>query len=292
MNKIVLGTAQFGMDYGINNIRGKIPRPDVSKILAKAAMAGVDMIDTASGYGESEAVIGDFFRSCRTRFKVISKLPRSSASEVRRFFSESLRSLGVPALYGYLVHDLESYKTDEKIWREMEGLKAEGIVEKIGFSLYSPADMEYLFARGLKIDIVQIPFSIFDQRFGPYLAKLKERGVEIHARSIFLQGLAFKKPEELDPFFRKIKDKITALRSLSYTSGASIPSLCFGFITANGLIDKIVVGVDGVDNMTEIIEVRDAAPLDKKTLMSVSDLAVDDDNILLPFNWKLTGRAA
>ena len=288
MNKIALGTVQFGLDYGVNNKRGKIPADEVFRILDKAAEAGIDTLDTAHAYGESEKVIGDFIRSGKNSFKIVSKLPVNTRGKTEELFKESLGRLSVPELYGYLVHSFEAYKKDEKVWRDLEELKSGGRVKKTGFSIYLPSELEDLLQRKLAIDIVQIPFSVFDQRFGPYLSEMKKRGIEIHVRSVFLQGLAFKDPEGLDGYFAKIRDKIESLNSLSARSGFSIASICINFATANKYIDKVVVGVDNLENLAEIVNVSQDQTLSGDVIFEMLNMRIDDENILLPFKWKLS----
>lgn len=292
MNKIALGTAQFGMDYGINNKPGMVGPDEVRLILDEAVAAGIDTVDTAYYYGQSEKRIGDFLRKGGRHLKLISKQPVCRHDEVKKFLLESLSRLGARRLYGYLVHSFESYKKDETVWAELEELKAEGKAAKIGFSLYSPFELEYILKKNLAIDMIQVPFSIFDQRFGPYLSELKNRKVEIYARSVFLQGLVFNNPYTLDKYFAKIKDRIEALNSLSARLGMSIASLCVGFVTSNGNIDKAVVGVDSLENLIEITGIAQDIPLPKNIAGELSGLRIDDDDILLPFNWKLSKAKA
>lgn len=288
MNKIALGTAQFGIDYGINNKRGKLRPGEVFKILDEAAGAGIDTIDTAHSYGDSEKVIGDFIRSGKVGFKIVSKLPASAYGKTGGIFEESLDRLEVSALYGYLVHGFEAYKKDEGVWSELEELRSRRRVEKIGFSLYLPSELEYLLQRKLPIDIIQIPFSVFDQRFGPYLSVMKKKNIEVHARSIFLQGLVFKDADTLDGYFANIRDKIEALNCLSVKSGVSIVSLCVNFAAANSCIDKVIVGVDSVENLTDIMNALQDGFLSKDAVNEILNMRVDDENMLLPFRWKLS----
>ncbi len=292
MSKIALGTVQFGIDYGVNNKSGRIQPEAALKILSEAAKSGIDTIDTASSYGNSEKVIGDFLRSRKHDFKVVSKLPACAGRETDRIFKESLDRLGVPSLYGYLVHSFESYKKDKGVWDSLEKLKTSGKVEKIGFSLYSPHELESLFKEGVAMDIVQFPFSVFDQRFGPYLPDIRRKGIETHVRSVFLQGLVFKAPRDLDAYFSKIRDRIETLNLLSNKSGIPISSLCVNFAVENDLIDKVVVGVDNLENFIEIIRASEDRFLSKEMILNILNLRIDDEDILLPFKWKLSKAAA
>lgn len=288
MSKIVLGTVQFGMDYGINNRHGRVCTDEVFRIMGEAVQAGIDTFDTAYSYGDSERVIGDYIRSGNRELKLISKEPKCSHNEVRNFFNESLTRLGVSALYGYLVHNFENYKHDESVWTEFEKLKLECKVSKIGFSLYSPFELEYILKKDLRVDIIQLPFSIFDQRFSPYLIELKKRKIDVYARSVFLQGLVFKNPNDLDKHFVKITDKINALNTLSAKLGVSIASLCINFVTTHEYVDKAVIGVDSLENLVEIISALKVNFLTKDIIGEISNLRINDENILLPFKWKLS----
>ncbi len=285
MNRLALGTVQFGMDYGINNRRGKVPRSEAFEILESARSSGIDTIDTASSYGDSEEVIGGFIRSDKNTFKIISKLPDCGHSEVIGIFEASLKKLGVSEVYGYLVHSFPSYKRDGKIWGELEDLRLEGKTKKIGFSVYSPDELQHLMDSGLKFDIVQLPFSVFDQRFEQYLPGLKKTGVEVHARSVFLQGLVFKKPDNLEKYFNKIRNKIVELNCLADESGSSIVSLCIGFAMANKYIDKVVVGVDSLQNFKEIAEWNAKGFIKDETVKAISGLRIEDEDIVLPIRW-------
>lgn len=288
VSRLVLGTAQFGMDYGINNKRGKIYPEEVFSILDKAARAGIDTLDTAHSYGDSEKVIGDFVRLGKSCFKIVSKLPVCTREKIQEILKESLHRLGVPILYGYVVHSFEAYKKDNSIWSELEGLRSEGRVEKIGFSLYSPYELEDLLQKNMAIDIIQIPFNVFDQRFEPYLSEMKKMGIEVHARSVFLQGLVFQDLAKLDGYFGTISDKIKNLYSLSCKLGISIVSLCINFATANKYIDKVIVGVDSLENLVEIVDASGGQVLSKDIVSEILDMHIDDENILLPFKWKLS----
>jgi len=288
MNRIVLGTAQFGMDYGINNTHGKIRPEEVFNILDEAARMGIDTLDTANSYGNSEKVIGDFIQDSNVTFKLVSKVPECKPDKISMLFDKSLSRLRVPEIYGYLFHCFDAYRKDEKAWSELEVLRSSGRVKKIGFSLYYPYELECLLKKGLDIDIIQIPFSVFDQRFTSYLSDMHKRGIEVYARSLFLQGLVFKDPKDLGPYFSRIRYKIDDLRSLSYRLNVSILSLCVNFATANRFIDKVVVGVDSLENLVEIIEASKDKLIGKDIISTILNLSIDDENILLPFRWDLS----
>lgn len=289
-SKLALGTAQFGMDYGLNNKRGKIPKKEVFEILNFAVQDGIDILDTAHAYGESEKTIGEFIRENTCNFKIVSKLPSYALDEAEKAFYESLKRLNVDRIYAYLIHDFKSFTEKTKTWDILKQLRIQGRVQKIGFSLYHPKEVEYLLEKKFQVDIVQVPYSVFDQRFSNMFPLLKERGVEIHARSVFLQGLMFKQPSLIKETFLKIKNKLLALRSLSKQINVLLSALCIDFAILNQSIDKVIVGVDTLRHIEENVKALDYQHKIKKVYNDLLVLKEDDHSIILPTNWNHRGK--
>lgn len=286
LKRIALGTAQFGLNYGISNKRGKIPQSKVFEILNKAINSGIYTVDTAPTYGNSENILGNYIKHYDKKLKIISKLSKCSYWETEKIFESSLNKLGTPKIYGYLIHNFQSYAKDKKKWHELEKLKAKGKIQKIGFSLYFPSELKSILKDGLKIDIIQIPFSIFDQRFSSYFPDLKKRGIEINVRSIFLQGLVFKKPSELNNYFNKIKDKIAKINTISEKYNIPIEAICLNYVYLNKFVDRIVIGVESIKNFEDIILAINYKQSIKQLLPQLLELQENDESIILPFNWK------
>jgi len=282
--KLCLGTAQFGLDYGINNSRGKIPESEVFEILDYALDNGIEIIDSAYNYGDSEKVIGKFIKSSSKgkKLKIISKLPQSN--NVYEIIEETLNNLCVKKLYGYLVHNFKFFLENPEIWEKLLKLKNKGKTEKIGFSLYYPE--EYYKLEKLEVDLLQIPYNIFDQRFGNLLPEFKEKGIEVYARSLFLQGLVFKKPEELDSKFSKLKEKLLYLNSLSRKINVPLNAFFLNFVIINENIDKIVIGVDNLDNLKMNIEGIKFQKVIKEYYPKLLELKETDEDIILPPRWQ------
>ena len=122
-NKLVLGTVQFGLDYGVNNQSGQVQQSEVNKILQLAKESGIKKIDTSSAYGTSESVLGKSLSENNLQFHIISKYPQSENS-VAAIFASSLEKLQQKKLYGYLVHHFEFYQSHPQLWEKMKDLKA------------------------------------------------------------------------------------------------------------------------------------------------------------------------
>lgn len=285
MHRLVLGTAQFGLNYGINNNRGKIPDNEALFILNQAQELGIDSLDTARGYGESEKVVGSFIRQTKEKVKIISKLPNCSANEVAAIIDMSLKTLSIDNFYGYLVHDYDHYTKNPGIWDELKKLKERGKIQKIGFSLYYPRQLESILEKH-QIDIVQVPYSIFDQRFDAQIALLKERGIESFIRSVFLQGLVFKSPETLHPFFNDLKEKIYRLNIISEKNKIPIEAICLNFALTNRSIDKVVIGIDSAEHLKKLVGSLNYYKNIEDLRESLLEFKENDENLILPFLWK------
>ncbi|MEI8349165.1 MAG: aldo/keto reductase [Candidatus Omnitrophota bacterium] len=291
MDKIVLGTAQFGMNYGINNTRGKIPPSEVAVIIKKAVEHNINILDTAWDYGIAEAVIGKIIKQYDLRLRIISKFPVCKQPQVKMFLASSLKTLRCQSLYGYLLHDFQAYQKDKNIWQELLRLKQNGKIKKIGFSLYYPSDLYSIFKDNIKVDIIQIPFNVFDQRFKPYLAELKKRNIEIYARSVFLQGLIFKKSSELNDSFEPLQKKADVLSALSDKLDIPLLAICLNFVIGQKLIDKVIVGVDSSEHLSEILLAQNYFSKIASITPQLEQLAVNEEKIILPVNWKDTHKA-
>lgn len=283
--KLALGTAQFGLDYGINNTRGKIPQEEACEILQFCLENEMCVLDTAYSYGKSEGVIGQFIREKNAKFQIISKTSAENSSELEKCFLESSKRLNVKKIYGYLIHNFEAFKRETKIWDALKKFRRQGKVEKIGFSLYYPEEAEYLLKNQTEANLIQIPFSIFDQRFSDILPVLKQRGMEIHARSIFLQGLVFKEPDELDESFWVIKDKLLALQNICRAINIPLTALCINFTHLNPNIDRIVMGVDSLIQLRNNIDFLYHRKVIRQIYSKLKTLRIDNEDVIVPSRW-------
>lgn len=285
--KIVLGTAQFGLDYGISNKRGRMPEAEAFSVLEEAETAGIDTLDTAYAYGDSEKVIGAFTDKTKTKFKIISKLPTCGVVNADNYLNDTLSRLRTKSLYGYILHDYKSYCDNPDLIGWLIEKKDSGIIEKIGFSLYYTQELERILESDIVFDIIQVPYSVFDRRFEKYFTELKQRGVEIYIRSVFLQGIVFKKLKDFNESLKGLKNKVARLTELSLQEKIPIYSICLNYALMNVLIDRVVVGVDGLSNLKELLLSGCQLDIFKKMTAVLNELKEDDENLVLPNRWKV-----
>lgn len=256
--KLALGTVQFGLDYGIANQGGAVAQPEAAAILEQAKTLGIDTLDTAAAYGESEAVLG---RLGTEGFAIVTKLPglpldcADAGSWVQEQLQVSLARLGTTHLSGLLLHkpaDLHG-EQGEALYNGLLEARSSGLAAKIGVSIYDPAELDALCAR-YDFDLVQAPFNILDTRMvdSGWADRLQQRGIELHLRSAFLQGLllmpADKRPQRFDRFASVWEFWEAWLRESVLTPVQA----CIRAALACPQASKVVVGVDSRAHLLEI----------------------------------------
>lgn len=289
--KLGLGTAQFGMDYGISNTRGKPGEDEIRCTLDVARAAGIQVIDTAHAYGQSESALGRNLPS-EHDFRIVTKtLPLRtetiSATNIRQVnsaFHSSLERLHQPAIYGLLVHHASDLlaKDGEHLMSALVSLKSRGLVSKVGVSIYDQPELDAILSR-FPIDVVQLPFNVLDQRLleSETLQRLSEAGIEIHARSIFLQGLLLMDPEKLGTHFMPAKDSLKRLHEFARANGRTPLELALHFATSRKEIDCVIIGVNHHEELADIISASRQLPL----MDDYSGFAIRDETILNPARW-------
>ena len=286
MSKLALGTVQFGLNYGVANKFGIVEPSEVKKIFLLAKKSKINLIDTAIGYGESEKIIG---KIGILDFNFISKLPAIPANcldvdnWVEKNVKDSLARLGVKSLYGLLLHKPKDLlgSSGKQLINALKKIKSKNLVKKIGISIYDPSELDLLMHL-MKIEIVQTPLNIIDRRLenSGWMSKLYKAKVEIHARSVFLQGLLLMSKQERPYKFNRwsslwkiwdewLKDnKITALEA-TIQHAISVSE-----------ISKVIIGVDTKQQLEQII-IASKGVLQKTS----SELNTNDIQLLNPTHW-------
>jgi aryl-alcohol dehydrogenase-like predicted oxidoreductase len=257
VSRIGLGTVQFGIDYGISNAGGQVPDSEVSLILASAHRAGIHVLDTAASYGSAEEAIGRVLQGAQ-RFRIITKaLPLSHGiEEVERRARRSLALLGRKPVDAILVHAAQDLAGPDgpRLWSLLQRLRDEGSYERIGISAYV-ADGPLELAKKYRPDLMQIPLSVLDQRLkrSGALAALKELDVEVHVRSVFLQGLLLMDPQKLPARLAHAEPTLVATRALIGRAGLTPIEAALGFVLGQREVDIALVGVTRAAELSEIV---------------------------------------
>ena len=281
MNKLALGTVQFGLDYGIFNIGGQLALEEARKVLKLAKEYDIDTLDTASGYGNSEKVLGIIGVN---DFQIVTKTTslELGVDKVLQSFYQSLTDLNATSVDGLLIHNIDDIK-DKKfdtLYKEIDKLKQDKLINKIGFSTYTPDQVDFLLDN-FDFDLIQVPFNVFDTRLidGGQFQILRNKQIEIHARSVFLQGLLlnFKK---LGIYFSKWTGQFNNYQEIVQDSELSLLEYALSFVLNTKEIDVTLVGVSNSSQLTEIIKASNLN-LDLKAY------GIDDINLLNPSLWKL-----
>jgi aryl-alcohol dehydrogenase-like predicted oxidoreductase len=284
VEKISIGGAKFGYDYDYLNNSKILDKNTVCDILKASLSFGIHTLDTASGYGVSEQVIGDcMYMNNFKKMKIVTKVGHELDKDF--LIENSLKKLKIKSVYAILFHNFKNFKKNPSYYDKLIIKKKEKKIEKIGFSLYFPEELEYLLNLDIPLDLVQLPFSIFDKRFESYFSELKKRGVEIHTRSTFLHGLYFKKSHQLSAHFNKIKKQLDSLKELSDLYNIDIAAICLKFSLQKKDIDKVIIGVDNLDILSKNIGFASSADMSIKISDELSRYSIQDKNILFPHNW-------
>ena len=284
MNRLVLGGAQLGLPYGILNGGETLSREEVARILDTAAGNGIDAIDTAIAYGQSELVIGE---TAQNRFKIISKLPPipsdvSNVSQwVRTQVDASLSRLKCSSLDALLLHRSQDL-TDAhgaELYAAINSLKVEKIIQRFGVSIYAPDELTGIIGT-FDIDVVQAPLNVFDRRILGVIDQLTALNIEVHVRSVFLQGVLIAKPENRPQRFQPWSEHFARFDEWVNASGMSAMACCLGFALQQSGVAKLVIGTTSPESLTEIL-----TSIPSRKLEVPADLQSSSEQLIDPRVW-------
>ncbi|MBR4673788.1 MAG: aldo/keto reductase [Victivallales bacterium] len=285
-SRLVLGTVQFGLNYGIANTHGKPSDEQVADILSAAYHAGIRLIDTAASYGESEQVLGRVLKRLGLGDKMclVSKIPPISPEMTRTegeamidaSLEKSLKNLGVPSLYAILFHREENldYLPVLRKWQK------KGVVRFVGTSV------DGMLPPGIgDCDAVQIPSNVLDRRFLP-LIETTDRKVRVFVRSVYLQGLLLMPEEKIPEHLQGVVPIRRTLTKLAEDAGIALSELCMRYLLSFPGVEGVLTGVDTVEQLEMNIALaeRGALPDDllKAVIAAVPELP---ENVIRPSKW-------
>ena len=285
MCNIILGTVQFGLNYGINNTRGKTPIQEVYPILDFAYSKGVMTLDTASGYGDSEEIIGDYLASNPDKkFEIITKV-NSSKISLEKQLHESLQKLKVDKVEVLMLHSFELY---EKFKSQLPLFcqKNKGkFFNELGVSVYTNEEVGVISSDPV-IDRIQTPFNLLDNELkrGEIYADIKSKGKIIDTRSVFLQGLFFKKTDELPTNLYPLIKPLEKLKKIAESKSLTMEELAIGYVVSMDFIDNVLIGVDSLDQLKDNLNILSNS-ISMQTVDEINMISIQNDNLLNPSLW-------
>ncbi|MEM5513639.1 aldo/keto reductase [Pseudoalteromonas sp. AS84] len=221
--ELALGTVQFGLDYGISNTQGQVNKTEVFDILTQAKHLGINTLDCAGAYGNSEHLLGEIFNESKLSedFNIISKIPalNNVQHSIETAFFRSLAHLQQQQIETLLFHHSDNllyHPKKDSLFKQALSLKSQGLIKRIGVSVYTPEQLKTI-ASHYPIEVVQAPINVFDQRFiaTDVIEFCQQKNIVLHARSLFLQGLLFIDQDKIAPYFRPYQQKLNDFAALA-----------------------------------------------------------------------------
>ena len=282
VEKLGIGTAQFGQRYGISNKFGKVPQSEAENILYLAKLNSIDIIDTAISYN-SESCLGNIGVK---EYKVVTKLPpvpngvKNICEWIDVQIKSSLKRLRVNSVYGLLLHNSEDYKNSE-LREKFKSLKADKIIHKIGVSIYSPNELNNLPCEN-EIDIVQAPINLVDQRLvdSGWLKKLNSYGVEVHARSVFMQGLLLMPKKLIPQSFMAWSSLWNKWHDWLNRENITAIEACLHYVFSLPYVNRVIIGFEAANQLKQIVE-----SLKSSLNISYLDISNREEYLVNPSMW-------
>jgi len=286
IDKICLGTAQFGSSYGLTNKNDELSIKQIGDILTFAKKSGISFLDTAPTYGNAEHKLGNL--ELRD-WNIVTKVKTGKAISVNDTFSESVQEsfsrLKIDNLYGVLIHNPKLFFDPQinSLLSQLSELKSKGLIQKIGVSVYDSEEVDFILAN-FDVDLIQIPFNIIDGRMivNNTLDKLKGRNIEVHARSIYLQGLLLMDIKDQTQQFGNWESIWKLFNSFCLDNKITPLEACLRYVLQNPQIDRVILGIDNYSQIEETIEAATGGAVNFP-----NELISLDDNLCNPLNWEI-----
>lgn len=303
VSKMTLGTVQLGMNYGVNNKNGMPTEEESFAILDAAYEGGVTILDTSDDYGKSEEVIGKYlqmnpdkhFDIC-TKFRVTEETSKDIYASLKDFAIKSAKKLSIERIPIFMSHTEKNFLDyGDRLIEALNELKKEGLIINAGISLSNKDALEPIMESG-GFEAIQLPMNILDNepiRNG-LIKRVSDSGIAVFVRSVYLQGIFFKKREDLlvqDPerpeLNQKILPVIEKIGEIAAEEGISVAQLAVSFIKDSCGVDSLVMGSETPEQVAENIKMFNAPSLSESTLKRIRDEFSDvDPFIISPWLWK------
>ncbi|MBQ7402693.1 MAG: aldo/keto reductase [Lentisphaeria bacterium] len=287
-SSLILGTVQFGLNYGISNTHGQTGFPEVCRILKTAYDNGITTLDTAAGYGESESVLGRALQETglADKMNIVSKvlpLPDGLTEEqaeklIRDSLTNSLKNLRCDFLHTLLFHR-------EKDWKFagiLKKCKQEGLIRHFGCSVDGeiPPNSEML-------EAIQIPGNLLDKRFFPFLKQARKQGCHVYIRSVYLQGLLLMPEEKIPASLQALVPYRRKLSALAEKNGMSLAELCVRYLCSIPEIDGVLTGVETAEQLKINLSLAEKGALPEDILLAAEQMIPElPEELIRPSLWK------
>jgi len=284
-DQIILGTAQLGLKYGINNNLEAVSEETAHSVLHLALEEDVMFLDTAPGYGMAHKFIGSFHSKSTRKFKVFSKITLSEDITLEKEINLQLKTLKVSSLEGLSFHKYQDFSTFQN-WEYLSSLVNAGLIKNLGISIYTREQFDGAI-RCPHISVIQIPFNVLDgmKIKGDQIIEAKKRGKILHIRSIFLQGLLLMEEENISKQFHSLLPAIRSLHKIAKENELSKRNLCLLYPLSLNCFDGVILGAEKPsqlrDNLTSL-----GTSLASTIIKKIEEIKVEEESLLNPMNWK------
>ncbi len=294
VSEFTLGTVQLGMSYGINNKNGMPSYEQSSKILQTAIDGGIISFDTAKGYGKSEAVLGRFFSENQAEKTLITKVEfdKETSADIKdslfRKVKDSINVMGLSKLPLVLLHSESYLKTyGDSLKDALKEIKAEGLVDSVGISFSDKSELLELTDPEL-FDSVQIPANMFDNeeiRNGK-IKELFKQDIAVYVRSVYLQGLFFKNPDELPDKIKSAKTALNKLRRIADDNNMTMAELAMSYMRGTEGITSLVLGCETPQQLKDSLSAFKLPPLSKNIADKITEISEEIPSVVIrPWEW-------
>lgn len=288
-SKLILGTVQFGLDYGINNAIGKPTTQSIKSILDTAYTNKITILDTAEAYGDSQERIGGYLKSGGYPFEIITKFSSSVKNlslNITERIQQNLKTLHIEKLYCYMFHSFNDFNNYFSIVKnELIQLQNNGLIQKLGVSVYTNTELEVVLNTP-EIQVVQLPFNLLDNdaKRGKLLLKAQERGIEIHTRSAFLQGLFFKPLEAIPTKLKPLHAYLKTIDIIKKDLSLSTETISLQYPLQKTYINNVLIGVDSVEQLQS--NIKNSTTKIDISVTKIDAINVKEEALLNPSNWQ------
>lgn len=303
VSEIAFGGVEIGIPYGIGveSSSDMISRPDAIFLLQAALDKGINFFDTARGYGQSEAIIGEAFKGKRKEIILATKCAHFRNQDgsfpgyerikilIEQSLKESLEALQTDYVDVFMLHEGDiNIQQNGDVAKVFTDLKKSGIIRATGISTYTPAETEMAICSG-NWDVIQLPFNLMDQRQASLFPLAVEKGIGIVVRSVLLKGLLSDRGKNLHPALKGVTDHLSKYSQLLSSNIKDLPEAATKFALSFKEVSSVLVGMDKMEYLQKSLQAANGIYFDEATFQNSKQLGYPDPAFLNLHEWNLKG---